>query len=372
VAETFIYPDFVLGADAEEIQARMMEALPEDIDDMPGGFPWDFTMPTALVLSEFVQDRLVRALQAMFPQYSWGDWLDMHGQRINVPRRDARHATGTVRVTGSIGTVIPAGTQFCTPATDYAESILYTADEEAVILTGEVSIPVTAAAAGSSSNVMAGAISLAVRPVPGITSIQNDAAITDGTDKEDDETYRERILEYYRAELLFVGCPADYVRWAKEVAGVGNAVCIPEWNGPGTVKLVITDAEGEPASQSILADVYAHIAATPDSLGRLAPIGATLTVVAPLPVDIAYVVQVRLGSGYILEDVEDAIASNLEAYYDEAITDGELKYADCFAIITNTEGVYDATALTLNGGTANIPITRSQYPRTASLSVTAY
>lgn len=373
MAETFTLPDFLLEAEPERIQARMMEELPDDIDDMPAGFPWDFTMPSAIVISEFVENRLARALQVMFPQYAWGEWLDYHGERINLPRRAARKATGTLHLVGNIGLEIPAGTIFCTPATDFSESILFETDEAVTITTGAADVPITAVEEGSGSNVMAGAISLAFRAISELSEISNTEIISDGADEEDDETYRERILENYRAELLFVGNPADYVRWAKEISGVGTAVCISEWNGPGTVQVVVSDTSGNPASTSILDEVYEHIMAnTENSLSRLAPVGATLTVVAPTQVDITYTVQIKVDSSYAADDVRAMILKNLEDYYEEAINDGELKWADCFAIITQTEGVYDAKNLTLNGGTSNIQISRTQFPKTVSFTATTY
>lgn len=373
MAETFILPAFLEEADADKIQARMMKELPEDIDDMPGGFPWDFTMPTALVISEFVQDRFVRVLQLMYPQFAWENWLDLHGTRVNVTRRDARKATGVITVTGRVGTTIPAGTVFCTPATDTVASVLFTTDEDALIIEDSVDIPITAVEAGVGSNVRAGSVSIAFRPITGVVSIANAEAVTGGTDIEDDETYRERILEAYRAEAHFTGCPADYVRWAREVSGVGFAVCIPEWDGPGTVKLVISDSNGEPASQAILSEVYEHIMSTSEaSLERLAPIGATLTVVAPSPVEVTYTCYVKIDDDYTMNQIREACTKNLEAYYAEAITDGELKYADCFAIITQTEGVYDAKDFLLNGDTENIPISQGEYPKTLAVNLTAY
>ena len=44
----FNRPEFLEGNSAEEIHERMMNNLPSDIDDMPGGFPYDMTMPAAL------------------------------------------------------------------------------------------------------------------------------------------------------------------------------------------------------------------------------------------------------------------------------------------------------------------------------------
>ena len=36
----FKNPEFIQHNSAEEIHARMMKNLPEDIDDMPAGFPY--------------------------------------------------------------------------------------------------------------------------------------------------------------------------------------------------------------------------------------------------------------------------------------------------------------------------------------------
>ena len=40
----FNRPEFLEGNSAEEIHERMMNNLPSDIDDMPGGFPYDMTI----------------------------------------------------------------------------------------------------------------------------------------------------------------------------------------------------------------------------------------------------------------------------------------------------------------------------------------
>ena len=44
----FTQPDFMDGCSVEDIHGRMMSNLPGDIDDTPGGFPYDFTMPSAI------------------------------------------------------------------------------------------------------------------------------------------------------------------------------------------------------------------------------------------------------------------------------------------------------------------------------------
>lgn len=100
-----------------------MGNLPADISDMEGDFPYDFTMPTAIEISQLVQFNLVRCLMVAFPEYSWGDWMDLHGAEAGVTRKEAVAATGTVSVTAAYGTVLAAGTVFAVPATDQMEAV---------------------------------------------------------------------------------------------------------------------------------------------------------------------------------------------------------------------------------------------------------
>ena len=111
----FIRPDFMDGTSADDIHRRMMAELPDDIDDMPG--------PTAIEKSELINFHLLRALMIAYPQYAWDEWLDLHGQQVHLTRHEAAHATGVVTVTGSAGTELPAGTVFCTTATNDGPSI---------------------------------------------------------------------------------------------------------------------------------------------------------------------------------------------------------------------------------------------------------
>lgn len=94
----FEVPEFVSESDSDQIQERMMGNLPADISDMEGDFPYDFTMPTAIEISQLVQFNLVRCLMVAFPEYSWGDWMDLHGGEAGVTRKEAVAATGTVSV----------------------------------------------------------------------------------------------------------------------------------------------------------------------------------------------------------------------------------------------------------------------------------
>ena len=226
MAEEFVTPEFIDNSDPDTIQSRMMNNLPVDISDMPADFPYDFTMPTAIEISRLIQYNLTRTLMLMFPMWAWGEWLDLHGVSAKVTRKQASRASGHVTVVGTAGTIIEEGTVFCTEGTTDSTSVEFATTEEVTIPEqGTVDIAVASVLAGASYNVTRNTVTLQKQPNKNVTSVTNENPIRGGTDEEDDDTYRERILEKLRsAEVSFVGCDADYVRWSKEVSGVGSAV----------------------------------------------------------------------------------------------------------------------------------------------------
>lgn len=369
----FMSPEFAQNSDPEEIQRRMMNALPEGIDDMPGGFPWDFTMPTALQISELIQFQLVRTLMLMFPMWAWGDWLDRHAEMCGLERRIAGYATGKITVTGTPGTALKEGCVFATPATDSEPSILFKSTEDVEIGNeGTADINVIAVAPGQESNVPAKAISLMLKPMKEVSGIINHEAITGGIDVEDDESLRERIQRANAAPISFVGNDSDYVRWAKEVVGVGNVVVIPEWDGPGTVKLVIIDANGNPGNEALLENVYDYIISPEDRSRRLAPIGATVTVSAPEILDIRYEAVVVLEEEYTVNAVCEGFRKNIMAYYEDAKEDGTLTYTQMAAVLSDTSGVRDYMDFLVNGEMRNIPLNQALYPETVDIAFKEY
>lgn len=364
----FTPPEFIENNSPEEIQRRMMNSLPEGIDDTPGGFPWDFTFPTAIQKAELIQFHLVRTLMLMFPMWAWGDWLDRHAEMCGLTRRPAGRASGVLTVQGDSGIQIKTGSMFATPATEKDSSILFRVTEDAEIpAEGTVDVPVTAVSPGTKSNVPAGTVTLMAIPVKGIASATNKEAMTGGTDIEDDESLRERIQESNSAPISFVGNDSDYIRWAKEVVGVGSVVVIPEWDGPGTVKLVILDANGKPGNESILNQVYDHIVSPEDRKARLAPIGATVTVAAPETVSLTFSAVVVLDSDFSMETVQDGFAKNIRLYYEEAKQEEMLVYTQMAAVLSDTVGVDDYMDFRVNGETKNIPISQALYPETTEI-----
>ena len=362
----FIPPSFLSDQDAETIHKRMMENLPPDIDDMENGFPWDFTKPTALEKAEMLEFHLVETLKIMFPMWAYDEWLDYHAKGRGITRKPANAASGELLITGISGTTIPAGFKFAAPATADTPAIEYQTTEKYTIgEDGTARVQITAVEAGPKGNVPANTVTLMMTPIKGITSVTNEAAITGGTEVESDDELRNRIMEIDAAsEVSFVGSDGDYKRWAEEVPGVGTALVMPEWAGPGTVKVVVIDANGQPANAAIIAAVYDNIMSPGDRLQREAPIGATVTIEAPTAKELNYTFTLELKAGENQETVLERFKAQLRTYYVEAKKDGVVRYNRVSSILTNTDGVKDFTDLTINGGTVNIDLEEDEYPVT--------
>ncbi len=367
----FTPPDFLQGQDEDTIYQRMKARAPADIDTSEGSFFWDVIRPVAGEKAEMMGFVLTEAIKLIYPQYAYGTWLDLHAENRGLSRRAATKASGYVHVIGTPGTVIPDGFIFATPASDYASSIEFATKAEAVLNeNGEADIEVEAVEAGPNSNATASSVTVIFQPLQGVSSVNNPEPIIGGTSEESDDNLRSRILEYDRTQgASFIGNLADYMRWAKEVDGVGSVIAIEPITDDGVVQLVISDTEGNPATNELCINVYNHIMRPDSPENRLAPVNALLSVTPPEPVNINITANITAISD--INTITDSYKQLLHEYYQTAIMDGEVRYTQVGALLLEVNGVTDYSNLLLNGGTANIPIAKTQSPVTESVVLTA-
>lgn len=370
VIPEFVPPSFLADQDVDTIHKRMIDEAPADIDKSEGSYFWDITRPVALEKAEMVQQVILNTLQLMYPQFATGIYLDYHGQTVGVFRLPATKATGTVTITGTAGTTIPEGTIVSTVASEGSPSIFFVTTHEAVIgETGSVDVEIEAVEAGREGNVPAGSIQVLGNPISGVQSVTNRHPTSGGTDEEDDEAFRYRILERNQNKSMS-GSKQDYIRWAMEVPGVGSVKVLPEWNGPGTVKLLVMDANGAPANQTLIDAVQNHIAPDGREGGGLAPIGALVTVAAPVerPIDISF--SWTLESGYDPVLVQSEVEQAITDYFISIGINGLIRINEIGAIIINTDGVADYSALTVDGGTTNVQLGENEVAVLGTVTIT--
>ncbi len=378
MAETdngYVAPALISEVDDDVIHQRMLENLPDDIDKTEGGFAHDFTRPAALEKAELLI-AINDAVQVFFPAWSYGAYLDMIAAQDGLTRKSATYAETFLTVTGAPGTVISEGFKWSTPSTAISGAVEFeTVEGTALDENGDGSVHVRCTEAGIIGNVPANSITLMSSPMGGIATITNENAASGGAEIETDDELRVRIEEKDKSgEASFVGCDADYKRWAKEVDGVGDVTVIPEWegSGTGTVKLIVMDANGSPATATLLTQVYDHIMSELNRDSRLAPIGAILTVVTATETNITVTASVELEEDAVLADVTAAFTASLKDYFTTAKAEGEIKYTRVGSILSETAGIadYDHTGLLLNSGTANITIDADDYPVVSSVTLT--
>ena len=368
----FSLPDFLEDMDVDSIHDEMMSSLPADIDRAEGGFPWDFTRPTALEIASFAEYVPPEAIKAAFPQWATGDILDYHAGCRGLVRKSAEKATVVVTVTGTEGTKIPAGTEFSTESTDDADAVSFLTDADAVIPAGgTIDLPCTAMEAGTSGNVAANTITLQMSEVKNgeLETILNKNPGSGGTDLETDEELELRCYEFDRnADVSFVGSTADYLRWAEEVPGVGFAKVVPASGGTGKVTVIITDKNGDSASDDLRNKVLTHIMGTSlDDPQRLAPVGATLVVETNVKIDVTVSATVELETDYTIDAIKKAF---LPVLNQSIRTASVLRVSEIGSLLINLPGVTDYTDLKINGGTDSVTLISNQYAAVSADNLT--
>lgn len=374
----FSIPDFLQNSSVDEIYEEMRGIIPTDIDTSQGSHTWNFLRPTALVVSEVCEYILPRVVQLIFPATSYGEYLDAHATVRGMSRRAATAASGELTITGSAGTVIPQGSVFSTVSANADDpSISYATTAAATIpSTGSVTVAVQCTQTGTVGNAPENTVILVSSRINGITAVTNEAAITGGTDEETDASLQARIEEYDLTQgESYTGNVSDYRRRAMSVDGVGSATVIPANDDTGLVTIVITDANGDPATEQLCEAVYNYIMSPDSPSERLAPVNAYLEVEAPTTIAITISATVELEEDATVDSVKTAFRTALTSYMPEAEADGEIKYTRIAAILSATEGVNDFKDLLIGEsggtpGTGNITIESTELPTISANDIT--
>ena len=370
----FQTPPFLEGETVEVIHQRMMESLPSDIDRSEGGFPWDYTRPTANEKAEYINYNLINTIRGIFARFCDPFLLDYHAERYGMIRRAAVSAKAILHMSGTEGTEIPAGFVVSTAAAYDRPSVSFTTDTAVTLGSEPVSVTVTAVDAGADGNVGANTVVIVDSPISGLTAIDNPAPAFGGIDEESDESLRERIVEYEQTQgVSYVGSYADFRRWALEVTGVGSVQVQGGEDGDCTVKLILTGSDGNPANEDLCEEVYNHIMRPDDDSQRLASVCDLLTVTPATTLKVTVSATVETDGTVLLNDLKEEFRLRLSSYYHtDAVDQGKVRYTRIGDILLECAGVvdYDHDTLLVNGGDENLIVATGQIPVTESDDIT--
>lgn len=346
----------------EVIKAEILEAMTTsgvEIDTREGSYTNTLISQVAYALWQHSQ-LLAGLLPIVFPSAESGEYLDQHAAQLGMVRQPGTKARAEVTFTGTNGTVIPAGTAVYAPDS----GLRYLTLEAATIAEETAVATVEAESIGADYNVPAGSITSMAVNVPGVDDLANLEAAAGGSDPESDVDLYTRIHDRLSLPITS-GNVNHYIQWAKEVAGVSYASCIPLWAGNGTVKVVIAGADKGAVDEEIRSACAAHIE-------EEKPIGATVTVVSVTETELPVAAAVTLVEGYSTEDVTNQLTAAVSALlasqtFGQAVT---IPFSRFLACLLQCAGVADYSILTVNGGTMAISVSAETVPVVGTVNVT--
>ena len=336
----------------QNLLTDVLENAPDGIDTRPGSIFYDAVAGAMMKVARLYAD-LGMLANLIYIDKTAGEFLDRKAAEHGLTRQDATKAKYYVTFEGVTPDI---GERFFTNGMYFT---LYKTATDVLYLEAED--------AGTIGNtVYAGTAAVPVNNIEYLSAATFGELFERGVDVEDDDSFRTRLQEKI-AGPSENGNRQQYRTWCEDVDGVGRARIIPLWNGPNTVKGVIIDPTGLPATAAVVARVQEFIDPDEnndgegDGLGEgVANIGAHFTAVAPDELTINITVSVVLGASADPEEAETSIRSVVEAYLQDLTmntgdeSDVVVRISSIGALISGLTCITDYSNLKLNNATQNI------------------
>nr|WP_319372445.1 baseplate J/gp47 family protein [uncultured Methanobacterium sp.] len=308
-----------------------------------------------------------------FPQTAIKGYLDLLGVMFNCYRKRAVKAPGHVTFTTpaikSYNITVPKGTLVKTGGIDG----VYFVTTEDVVLTAStltVTAAIEAVVAGVNGNVNAGTIDELPNPIDDL-SVTNSSATTGGSDEEDDETFRTRILEAGKSGQ--VGTEAWFKSMAESITGVHDAKVISNPDGEDYNVKVLVNGIDTPTPTTVINAVLALLTSEDNKVA-----GLKITVDKPNYISTSVTASITLVDGYSWSTVQANLISNINCIFNGGTTtygitysgmniDDELIRTQIMQVINNTDGVLDYN---LTAPSANVTTTQADEVQLGVITLT--
>ncbi len=331
---------------AESLLARMLARVPDFIDKREGSIIYDALMPAAIELKKLYIELDV-VMNETFADTATRTYLIKRAAERGLSPYGATAAI----VEAHFNMDVPIGSRFNLNSLNY-------------IVTQRVRSGVfqmICKTAGTDANNNIGSL-IPIEYVEGLQTAEITNVLILGEDEESTEHFRQRYFDSFHT-IAYGGNKSDYKIKVGEIAGVGGVKVYTgaEWNGGGTVKVVITDSDfGVPSDELVnyVQTVIDPVVNSGDGVG-IAPIGHFVTIKAANPETIDIECHVVFGNGYnwnrCLEEIKEAI----NQYFSELNANWQnqekliVRIAQVESHILGVEGVLDISDTTLNGNDHN-------------------
>lgn len=360
--------DYLEKFSFEFLIEEALNQVPNTIDKREGSIIYDALAPACYELSEYYM-RLKKILQDTYAETASEQYLDLRVAEQGISRFQATYAVkkGVFETENGNPIDITIGSRFSTISDTRAINYTVTAPflDNGVAVMG--SYQLTCEELGAVGNSYVGNL-IPISYIQGLSSAVMTDLIIPARDVETDEQLRERYFLSLK-DKPFGGNIAQYKEVLKDIDGVGDAQIYPAWDGGGTVKCSIVDAEFNPITSHFRDIIQEEIDPTPQGEGLgLAPIGHKVTIVAPDELTINIETTIVLMAGYAKNQVETPIENALEEYLLDirknwAVGNEFNQYilgvyiSRINAAILNVPGIANVVNTKINGGMLDLNLT---------------
>ena len=261
----------------EDVLRTFLARLPEGMDKREGTLAYIAGSALALSVAELYEELKIVEENA-YATTAVGEYLDKSVATIGMERRKSTSAV--VKMKGGSGYKV--GDIFSSGEIEYEISEV-----------GDEYYLAKCKTEGKTGNSYIGeVVPIEDKGVEGAMNIVSIVAL--GEDVEDDESLRKRYIERINCPIC-AGNVSYYKTAIDAIEGVGGRKIVPVSEGIGTVKVIITNAEHDVASDDLVQYVkeYLDPAATSGLGFGVVPIGHKVTVESAQKVDIEIVVEAR-------------------------------------------------------------------------------
>ncbi|WP_407058850.1 baseplate J/gp47 family protein [Ralstonia syzygii subsp. celebesensis] len=228
-----------------------------------------------------------------------------------------------------------------------------------------VNAPVVAVSVGAAGNASVNGVNTLGQAIPGVDTVTNAAAFTNGTNAESDAALRTRFIAYVaslsKATKAAVGYAATSLKQGLTYTLVENQ----QYNGTaqnGYFYLVVDDGTGYPSS-TFLATVY-------NAIDAVRPLTSTFGVFAPVVLAANVGMTITTAAGYDHIATASLVAAALTSYINSLPLGTPLAWSRLAQVAYDASpGVTNVSAVLLNGATADIATTNQQVVKAGTVSV---
>lgn len=341
-----------------------LDRVPSNLDTREGSVIYDAIAPAAYVMAEMSLNVADTVLNT-FTQTASGEYLDYRAEERGLTREQATFTQLTATLTDANGQPLVAdiGDRF---ASIGVEPIYYKLTKLSNVR-GQATL--TAETAGEVGNSYIGQL-LPISAIAGFGNAVVNEVIIPARNAETDDELRERLLTSNEV-IAFGGNVADYIKFIVDMEDVAAVQVYPTWNGGGTVKAVILNNQYLAPSQTLIDQVKNAIDPV-NSSGNgygIAPVGHTVTIVAPVLRTINVGVTINTTPTVTVEDVRQKVEQAIDEYFnsvrekwgdinaDDRTYTVTLYRSQIIVALLKVDGVTNATNVTFDGEDNDITLT---------------